>query len=737
MSVEGDELGSGSALAELAAEVGISTEYDDWRGGRRQVSPQTVIAVLAALDIDARTDAAAEQALQERRTAALRPGLPSCWVLRDDHPEPIPVRVPAGEQATIQVETEAGQRIDVEPGVVAETHEVDGRQVDLRPVTMPVLPYGYHTLTVEAGDQNWSMPLINTPGWLGIPGPKEQRCWGFATQLYSVRSQQSWGIGDFSDLARLGSWSATEHGADYILINPIHAAQPRPPIEPSPYLPISRRFSNPIYLRPELIPEYTGLDPATRRIVDALRYTAATSDRTDDDIAGGTRIDRDTIWGVKHKALQLIFAEPRSAAREQAYAEFRHREGVDLDQFATWCAIAEDYSADWHAWPDGLRDPASPAVAVFADDHAGRIDFHRWLQWVLDEQLDQAQARCRQAGMRFGLMPDLAVGVHPGGADTWGSQDVYATGIDVGAPPDAYNQNGQDWGQRPLRPDRLAEAGYRPFVQLVRSVLRHAGAVRIDHIIGLFRLWWIPDGSGPGEGAYVRYDHRAMVGILALEAERAGAIVVGEDLGTVEPSARGYLGERGVLGTSILWFENADDGEGNDLPKPPQDWRTYCLASVTTHDLPPTAAYLAGDHVRLRARLGLLTRPYQEELAADQQARSAWLAALVAAGVLDKEDQRLADDQGHGADRDLADRQLLALHRYLGLTPARLINIALTDATGDRRAQNLPGTVSEYPNWRMPLADEHGKQIMLEELVSMSRVAEVIAAATGSSARIG
>lgn len=730
MSIDGGVPESGSALAELAAEVGIATEYDDWRGGRRQVSADTVIAVLAALDIDASTPEAAQQALARRRHALLGACLPPCVVLCNDRPEPIPVRLPAGSAATAWIETEDGDRIDLVLGEVATIDEFDGREVELRPTTPPDLPDGYHRLRVRTDDHEWSTPLIMTPGWLGLPDP-QGRCWGLAVQLYSVRSQQSWGIGDFGDLARLAGWSAAEHDADYILINPIHAAEPRPPIEPSPYLPISRRFVNPIYLRPEQIPEHAGLDPAARRIVDDLQSNAATSDRTDEEIIGGTRIDRNAIWGAKHRALQLIFAEPRTPEREQAYADYRRREGADLDHFATWCAIAQEYGADWRRWPTELQDPGSADVARYADEHGGRIDFHRWLQWVSDEQLGRAQADCRQAGMRFGLMPDLAVGVHPGGADTWGRHDVYATGINVGAPPDAYNQNGQDWAQRPWRPDRLAAEAYQPFVRLVRSMLRHAGAVRIDHIIGLFRLWWIPDGRGPGAGAYVRYDHRALVGILALEARRAGAVVVGEDLGTVEPSARAYLGQRGVLGTSILWFETAPDDDGNDLPQPPEAWREYCLASVTTHDLPPTAAYLAGDHVRLRARLGQLTRPYEEELAADQEARSRWLQALVTAGALDPEDQRLADDRGHGVDRDLVDRQLLALHRYLALTPARLINVALTDATGDRRAQNLPGTTDIYPNWRVPLGDRDGNQLMLEDVLTMPRVAAVIAAATG------
>lgn len=713
-------------LSELAAELGIATEYDDWHGGRRQVDDDTVIAVLAALDVDASTPEAAERSLAERRAAAMRPGLPVCWVTRDDRNEPIPVRIPAGDRATLRVETESGDQLLVEPGPSSRTDQVDGRPVELHPTVLPELPSGYHTLRLEVADQHWLMPLIITPARVG-DRRSGSRGWGLAIQLYSVRSQQSWGIGDFGDLARLGSWSASDHGADYILINPIHAAEPRPPIEPSPYLPVSRRFINPIYLRPELIAEYAALDPDSRRVIDGLHHTASSSDRTDTDIAGGARIDRDAIWGAKIRALQLIFAEPRTDAREQAYQAFLDREGADLDQFAAWNVIAEQYGADWQTWPAELQDPRSAAVADFVHDHLGRIDFHRWLQWVTEEQLAAAQQDCRQAGMALGLMPDLAVGVQPGGADTWGEPRLYATGINVGAPPDAYNQNGQDWSQRPWRPDRLAELGYQPYVRLLRAVLRHAGAIRVDHIIGLFRLWWIPAGGGPGAGAYVHYDHQALVGILALEAERAGAVVVGEDLGTVAPTARSYLAERGVFGTSILWFENDDAGR----PRPADAWRELCLASATTHDLPPNAAYLAGDHVRLRSRLDLLTRPYEEELAADQQARSAWLAALVAAGVLAEEDQRLADEIEHRIDRDLVDRQLIALHRYLALTPARLINIALVDATGDRRAQNLPGTVAQYPNWQVPLAGSDGREVRLEQVVGLPRVAEVINAVSG------
>jgi 4-alpha-glucanotransferase len=313
--------------------------------------------------------------------------------------------------------------------------------------------------------------------------------------------------------------------------------------------------------------------------------------------------------------------------------------------------------------------------------------------------------------MSLGVMHDLAVGVHPRGADAWSLGDTYAEGISVGAPPDPYNQNGQDWSQPPWRPDRLAETAYAPFRAMVSTILRHAGGIRVDHVIGLFRLWWIPAGLGPTQGTYVRYDHEAMIGILALEAQRAEALVVGEDLGTVEPWVRDYLSERGILGTSILWFEF--DWEGNGRPLPPERWRELCLASVTTHDLPPTAAYLAGDHVRLRDRLGVLTRPLDEELAAAQQERQAWVDQLSESGLLTQ-----------GQDEE----QLIeALHRYLTLTPSRLQCVALTDAVGDRRAQNQPGTTDEYPNWRVPLTGADGQPLLLEDVFASARAAELAA----------
>ena len=423
------------------------------------------------------------------------------------------------------------------------------------------------------------------------------------------------------------------------------------------------------------------------------------------------RIDRDAAWTAKRAALRVVFTVPRTPGREISLAAYRAREGSGLTRFATWCALAEAYGADIAAWPAALRHPDAPEVAAYAAQHEDEIAFSCWLQWLLDEQLAGTQQAALRAGMKLGIMQDLAVGVHPHGADAWSLQDSYAQGISVGAPPDPYNQNGQNWSQPPWRPDRLAETAYAPFRAMASTILRHAGGLRVDHVIGLFRLWWIPVGAGPTQGTYVRYDHEALIGILALEAHRAEAVVVGEDLGTVEPWVRDYLRERGILGTSILWFEFEWDAGG--APLRPEWWREYCLASVTTHDLPPTAGYLAGDHVRLRDELGVLTRTLDEELAADESERQAWLDNLRSRGALTD-----------GAD---VEETVKALHRYLTWTPSRLLCLSLTDAVGDRRLQNQPGTTNEYPNWRVPLSDADGRVVMLEDVFTSPRAAALAA----------
>ena len=555
-------------------------------------------------------------------------------------------------------------------------------------------------------------PGVPGPGWATDLGHLSRdpaapaspgRRWGLTVQLYSVRSRRSWGYGDLRDLADLAAWSAGDLGAAFVLINPLHAAEPVPPLSPSPYLPMSRRFISPLYLRPEDIPEYALLPAGQRRRIEDLAAPLRARN------ASASLIDRDAVWTAKRAALEIIFAGPLRPARQAAFGRFRVAEGQALDDWATWCALAELHGPDWRRWPSELRDVRSAAVAQERQRLAGLVRFHAWLQWAAAEQRAAAQAAARAAGMSIGVIGDLAVGAHPGGADAWALAGVLATGVSAGAPPDEFNPRGQDWALAPWHPGRLAAAGYQPLADLVRAGFRHGGGLRADHVMGLFRLWWVPAGMAPSQGTYVRYRHEAMVGVLAGEAARAGALAVGEDLGTVDPWIRDYLAGHRVLGTSMLWFERLADGR----PLPPDRWRHDCLATVGTHDVPPAVSFVTGEHVELRVRLGLLTGSLAAERARAAAAMSAWREALAGQGLL----QGCPDPGPAELTR--------ALYGYLARTPAALLGVSLADAVGDSRPQNLPGTVDEYPNWRVPLCDGDGRPVLVEDLATVRGVAEL------------
>ena len=618
------------ALVELAAAFDIATEYWDWQGRHVAVSAETIVKVLAGLDVDAATPAAAGQALAAHVHQPWTRMLPPCLALREWRTASVWVHVTHGDPVDIWIELETGEARGGLRQLENWTppRDVDGRWVGEASFEIPAdLPLGYHTLHARSGDSSATMPLIITPVWLGLPERMgSRRGWGLAAQLYSVRSAQSWAVGDLADLEDLAVWSAAEHRADYLLINPLHAAEPRA-ADGALAVP-----ADDAAVRQPALPAARTHPRVRRRRRGAARRVQACRSELDDRPELVERIDRDAGWAAKRAALEVIFAVPRTAGRERSLRGLPPPGGprVSLD-FATWTALCRDLRTG-----PGATGPTTCAIRpARASRPSGpttreEIDFQCWLQWLLDEQQAAAHQAGLRAGMSLGVMADLAVGVNRVGADAWSLQDSFARGITVGAPPDPYNQNGQNWNQPPWRPDRLAETAYEPYRAMVSTILRHAGGIRVDHVIGLFRLWWIPDQALPTEGTYVRYDHEALIGILALEAHRAGAVVVGEDLGTVEPWVRVYLRERGILGTSILWFEfdYESDRAGDAAPLAPERWREYCLASVTTHDLPPTAGYLAGDHVRLRDELGVLTRPLAEELATDEAERQAWLDNL-------------------------------------------------------------------------------------------------------------
>ncbi|GAA2272056.1 4-alpha-glucanotransferase [Streptomyces hawaiiensis] len=669
-------------LSRLAVLHGVATSYSPSPDRSVTASATAVTLTLAALGVDASTPGAVRAALAAREGELGERLLPPTVVGWGGSPPAALAALPEGTR--LRVDTEQGE----------SRTDADG------------LPPGVHRLTATAPDgRTATAHLIVAPARLPTPAG---RSYGLLVQLYSLLSRRSWGMGDLGDLAELAGWAGRSLGAGFIQVNPLHAAVPGAPTDPSPYRPSSRRFPDPVHLRVEDVPE-----AAYVRDPEPLRALLERSGRLREAVLRqGALIDRDAVWELKREALELLGEVPLGPGRRAAYCDFLAGQGQALEDHATWCALAEVHGSDWHRWPTGLRDPRSAETAQARNGLMDRVDFWSRLAWLTDTQLTAAQRAGREAGMPVGIVHDLAVGVHPGGADAWAQQEYFAAGMSVGAPPDAFNARGQDWGLPPWRPDRLAASGYAPFRELLRALFRYAGALRIDHVMGLFRLWWVPQGHPPTEGTYVRYDAEAMLAVLVLEASRAGALVIGEDLGTVEPGVREALRERGVLGTSVLWFER--DWEGDGHPLPPESWRADCLATATTHDLPSTAARLTGEHVELRDSLGLLTRPLEEERAEAAADAGEWLSLLSRLGLL--------QGTGGGGDTSSEEAQIQAVHRFLRRTPARMIGVWLPDGVGDRRPQNLPGTWDQYPNWRLPIADARGRPVTLEDLAASPRL---------------
>lgn len=613
-------------LAALADAHGVATWYEDAEQKRADVDPDVVVAVLAQLGVDASTPEAVRAALDAPRPA------PKTVVLRE------------------------GDRLD-EPGTL--TLE-DGGSLDLPAVP----PLGYHRL----GDRT----VIVAPRAL----PPVPKTWGWMLQLYAMRSDDSWGMGDFADLATIARRSAAELGAGVLLVNPVQAVSPTVPVERSPYSPSSRRYANPLYLRVADTDAYRQADEATRRRVDALRPD------NDTDL-----IDYDAVWTAKKAALELLWESlshpggtmsPGGGSTGMSYPDETMETGAgghELRDFARFCALAEKHGPDWRTWPEQDRDPAT------ARADPDRVAFHAWLQQLCEAQLGEAREAARD--MAVGIVHDLPVGVHPGGADTWAVRDAFAPDVRVGAPPDAFSRLGQDWNLPPWRPDRLAEQGYEPFRAVLRSVLRHGDGIRIDHVAGLWRLWWIPPGEPPKRGTYVRYDAEAMLAVLTLEAHRAGAVVVGEDLGTVEPKVTEQLHAHGMLSSAVLWFQRDYKQPGHPL-KPPHTWTPTAMASISTHDLPTAAGFLRAEHVRVRAELGLFEGDVDGEYRAAATERAELEELLKREGVP-------------------ADDLVTALHALLAKAPSLLLLTSPQDALGEVRQPNLPGTVDQYPNWRIPL----------------------------------
>jgi 4-alpha-glucanotransferase len=511
----------------------------------------------------------------------------------------------------------------------------------------PDLPLGIHDLVPADGGPTTT--LIVSPRRCHLPA--DLHAWGVTMQVPTTRSSGSWGIGDLADVRDVARWVGAA-GGGALGLSPLHAPTPTAPVQPSPYYPSSRRWRNPLLLRvdavpgAEAVPEVAGLAGRARRLL------------------ADPVVHRDQVWALQRAALERVWAA-RSDADRRALDAWRSAQGAPLEGWARFCALADLHGPGWSSWPAELRRPDAAAVDRAAAEHADRVAFHAWLQQLVQRQLEAAQV----PGVR--LVQDLAIGVDPDGADAWLLQDLLALEMSVGAPPDDFARDGQGWGLPPFIPWRLRDVGYRPFAELLRASMASDGGLRVDHVMGLSRLFWIPAGRPPSEGTYVRFAGRELLDVLALESARAGAVVVGEDLGTVEPGFREALRETSVLSTRLVWFEDA----------PPEDQPREALAMVTTHDLPTIAGVVTGADAEELERLG---RPAPPEAAERLRRR---LDAVV--GPVD------------GASPL---EVVAAVHRRLARTPAALVLVTLEDLCLVERRPNVPGTTEvDRPNWSLVL----------------------------------
>lgn len=679
-------------MAQLAAEHGVSSSYVDWAGKAVRVEDEKLIEVLRSLGVHADSDASVRALLNANAEDRARRLTAETVVVRGSRRR---LSVSSYEPVEAELTAESGEPFEF--GVSGRSKS--GR----RQLQLPeALAEGYHELTLRSGSRNQNVLLIRAPAQCPSLGG-DQRLWGWMAQLYALRSAESWGLGDLGDLAHLASTSATRFGASFVLSSPIAAANPTEPQQPSPYYPSSRRYANPLHLRIEWIPEAGALPADRAAVVAAL----ATEGR---DLNDAPRLSRDPVRRLKTEALEAIFAVPRSSEREEAFRAFLTDEGEALQQFALFSALAELHGVPYQSWPEDLQTPTSAGAERARGDLHHRVQFHCWLQWLCREQLSRVQAEALDAGMPIGIIHDLPVGVDRGGADAWTQQDDLAPGMSVGAPPDSFSPRGQDWGLPPWRPDRLEGGGFAPYRGMLRSLLAHAGGLRIDHALGLFRLYWIPEGASPAQGAFVNYPVEPMLACLAVEASRAGAGIIAEDLGTVGEGVREALDRWGVYGSALLLFERGTDGTSF---LPPHRYRRHAFASITTHDLPTAAGFWTDASLRARHELGLLgsEERAQEEAEACARDRRALTEALV--------DQRFLG--GDSPNDDLHER-VRGMHAFVGRSRSALVAVSLNDALEDEHQPNMPGTVDEYPNWSLPLASSDGRPLLLDEALDDPRL---------------
>ena len=682
MTVEAD-------LDRLCAVAGIERVYHDQFGARHEVAANTIRAIAAALG------------LQEARADA-PPLLEPATIRYENETElRLSIGVPTAAQNQMfewSLVEESGRRSTgtFRPGDLA----LDFNAANDEPRRLFTLPHrpepGYHRLNLRCAAPllHAETLLIVVPQRAYLPPELEggRGIWGLAVQLYGLRAPHDWGIGDFGCLAETIRHAA-EVGAGAVGVNPLHVLALDEPERASPYSPSSRFFLNPLYIDIEAVPDFAECEAArthvnSRSFRDALERLRAAD-----------LIDYRDVAALKVPVLELLHESfetrhrSNATARARAFAEFLAAEGQDLCRFCIFQVLRQERGSanpaqrDWRNWPAALRDPGSAEVAAFAAANARRVAFHAYCQWLARHQLSICATAARDAGMTVGLYGDLAVGVDAAAADAWAAQDAISSGWSLGAPPDAWNRQGQNWGLAPLNPVALRRKAYRPFIELVRHNMRGVGALRIDHILGLWRSFWIAQGQAPETGAYVRYPFADLVAILALESHRARCVVIGEDLGNVPAGLREALVAAGILSYRLLYFERRGDGQRARAA----DYPRLALVAVGTHDLPPLAGYWSGADIGMRCALG----QFSSDAEADKERwrRGEERAALAA----------LWREMGLAMDAESKEAPAEAAYRFLARTPGRIVMVQAEDALGVADQVNVPGTIDEHPNWRRRL----------------------------------
>jgi 4-alpha-glucanotransferase len=755
-----------TALADIAARLGIAVRYTDALGQTREVSDEALMALIGAFGFSP-APALAYGELEEQASRAPF-GLDPMHLVHEEDPAPtLSLRLPpATRKIAWSCRLEDGSE---RSGAIEPDRDPGGEGY-----AMPLpagMPLGYHRLALAAGGVNAELSLVVAPECCHLPdalGPQAQS-WGLTCQLYGLRrappagqppdqvrglkarrglradprdgsrgdpGEESWGIGDFTDLARLGH-AAGSRGAAALGINPLHALFAAEPLHFSPYSPSSRLWIDHLYIDVTAVPGFAE-DAAVRELLKEDGFA-----RTLSAASGAALIDYGAVAACKRPVLEALYR--RFRARELAeggaargplgedFRAFQRTGGRELDDFARFEALHEHYYGrerifSWTAWPAPMRDPRSPEVAAFADAHRERVEFFEFLQWEADRQLAAAAAAGRAGGLAIGLYRDLAVGANPNGAEAWSGQELVVPGTAIGAPPDRLSLAGQNWGLAPINPLVLQRHGCMPFVHALRANMRHAGLLRIDHVMSLSRLYWVPSGMEARAGAYVAYPFDALLRLVALESRRQRCAVIGEDLGTVPEGFRETMQKAQVLSYRVAMFERRDGGAF----VPPREYPALAAASAATHDVATLKGFWLGIDIAWRRRLNLYPDAEAQESEARERERDRRLLldALAGEGLLPPE--RFGEFLSESGEPIYSAALGDAMLAYLARSRARLMLVQLEDVVGEGEQANLPGTTEAHPNWRRRM---HSK---LQDIVAgadLARVAALIDEARARSRR--